>query len=187
MGQSDGRFVCQGSSGPRTAAYARYSGHLSEAASHRHERGWRGSRHTEVHLGLHYPSGLAPPGRFCPCWDIHRTNYREISPALLGLKTSTDKRAILDCGRKMLHFVGEGDVQLILPPKSESYPVESAPSGHLLLPISLYDQLNRAQEEREETVVHHLLHDGLGKKSYRKVTGQPVKNRRIRVLRCPAV
>jgi hypothetical protein len=59
-------------------------------------------------------------------------------PALLGLKTLIDRRAILDCTTLQLHFLGPGDLVLNLPPGSESFQLVQAPSGHLMLPCCDY-------------------------------------------------
>ena len=51
------------------------------------------------------------------------------------------KRAILDCGKRMLNLPGDGDVEIILPPGSVSYPLEKVPSGHLARVINNYEKL----------------------------------------------
>ena len=55
-------------------------------------------------------------------------------PALLGLRSLQENRAILDLSKKQLHFVGRGEPTLVLPPGSETFQLETAISGHLLLP-----------------------------------------------------
>ena len=60
---------------------------------------------------------------------------------LLGLKTLEGKRAILDCGKRMLHLPGDGNVEIVLPLGSVSYPFEKVPSGHLALVIVNYEKL----------------------------------------------
>ena len=57
-------------------------------------------------------------------------------PALLGLRSLQENRAILDLEKKQLHFVGPGEPTLVLPPGSETFQLESAMSGHLLLPCT---------------------------------------------------
>ena len=57
-------------------------------------------------------------------------------PALLGLRALEQNRAILDLAKKQLHFIGEGEPTLVLPPGSESFQLETAVSGHLLLPCT---------------------------------------------------
>ena len=65
-------------------------------------------------------------------------------PPLLGLRALTEHRAVIDCGLKQLHLLGPGEVQLILPPGSESYQLEAAPSGHLILPCGDYGRIGDA-------------------------------------------
>ena len=72
-------------------------------------------------------------------------------PALLGLKTLADNRAILDLGKNQLHFLGPGEPAMVLPPGSETFQLESAMSGHLLLPCTA----SVAATEGE----HHLFAD----------------------------
>ena len=57
-------------------------------------------------------------------------------PALLGLRSLQENRAILDLSKKQLHFVGPGEPTLVLPPGSETFQLETAISGHLLLPCA---------------------------------------------------
>jgi len=61
-------------------------------------------------------------------------------PGLLGLSALRKNRAILDCNTLQLHFCGPGDYHLekILPPGTETYQMEIAPSGHLVLPCCEY-------------------------------------------------
>ena len=61
-------------------------------------------------------------------------------PALLGLKTLMNHGAIIDCRNKKMFFCGPGDAKIELPPGSMAISLEQAPSGHLILPISEYDQ-----------------------------------------------
>ena len=55
-------------------------------------------------------------------------------PALLGLQSLIDSRAVLDFTDLRVHFCGPGSVGLQLPPGSESYQCVRALSGHLTLP-----------------------------------------------------
>ncbi len=71
-------------------------------------------------------------------------------PALLGLKTLIDKRAVLDLPNMQLHFLGPGDITLNLPPGSESYPIHHAPSGHLMLPCCEFQAARRRPAGDEE-------------------------------------
>ena len=59
-------------------------------------------------------------------------------PGLLGLSSLRKNRAILDMNTLQLHFLGPGDYNLhqSLPPGTESFQLETAPSGHLVLPCA---------------------------------------------------
>ena len=78
-------------------------------------------------------------------------------PALLGLKTLQDRRvkkgAILDCDRRLLHFPSEGEITLKLPPGSETFQLEAAESGHLLLPCDSFQHVPSSALPGE----HHLF------------------------------
>ena len=55
-------------------------------------------------------------------------------PALLGLKTLSKYRALIDTHNKQLIFVGEGGYKLQLSPGSKAFQLHSAKTGHLMLP-----------------------------------------------------
>ena len=67
-------------------------------------------------------------------------------PGLLGLMSLTKKRAIIDCQKRQLHFVGPGDYDLetTLPAGTESFQCEISPSGHMVLPCS---EFSKTEEE----------------------------------------
>ena len=69
-------------------------------------------------------------------------------PGLLGLNSLVNRRAILDCITKRLHFLGPGDydLQSALPPGSKTYQLETAPSGHLILPCTRYAASDQQQK-----------------------------------------
>ena len=62
-------------------------------------------------------------------------------PGLLGLRALQRNRAVLDFNTLQLHFCGPGsyDLQTGLPPETESFQYEIAPSGHLVLPCCEYE------------------------------------------------
>jgi len=68
-------------------------------------------------------------------------------PGLLGLSSMRDRRAILDMVTNRLYFLGQGDYDLhsVLPTGTEEYQLETAPSGHLLLPIDHYAEFDQRQ------------------------------------------
>ena len=68
-------------------------------------------------------------------------------PGLLGLQSMRDRNAILDMKTLQLHLCGPGDYDLLpaLPPGTESFQCELAPSGHLVLPCSEYAGVDREE------------------------------------------
>ena len=69
-------------------------------------------------------------------------------PALLGLRSLMQHNAVIDCRTRRLYLCGPGDVEITPPPGSEVLQLEQAPSGHLVLPISAYHELERFQANR---------------------------------------
>ena len=64
-------------------------------------------------------------------------------PGLLGLESLKSKKAVVDVDRKLLICPGPGGVEMQYSPGTRVYQLEEAPSGHLLLPVTAYDQLKR--------------------------------------------
>lgn len=60
-------------------------------------------------------------------------------PALLGLKSLSEKRCIIDTFNRRLIFVGEGGYRLTLSPGSRTYPLHSAQTGHLMLQCDAWE------------------------------------------------
>ena len=75
----------------------------------------------------------------------HRASYRcpviENSgvPGLLGLHSLRENRCTTDCYNGALYQVAEGDYQLTLPEGSRRYPLDSALSGHWMLPVTEWE------------------------------------------------
>ena len=77
-------------------------------------------------------------------------------PALLGLRTLAQNGALLDMSRKQLHFMPQGtEATIVLPPGAETFQLESAQSGHLLLPCGEFGALKGGEVVGE----HHLFAD----------------------------
>ena len=68
-------------------------------------------------------------------------------PSLLGLQTLIDNKAILDFGTRQLHFIKNGAATIDLPSGSSTFQLEHAPSGHLVLPCSNFQE---AEEQRKK-------------------------------------
>ena len=62
-------------------------------------------------------------------------------PALLGLRSLRQLRALLDIVNNRIHFLGPGDATIQLPPGTRTYNLEESESGHLMLPVSEFQQL----------------------------------------------
>ena len=69
-------------------------------------------------------------------------------PGLLGLQSLEDMNAVIDFGRRTLHIPGAGNVDLrsLLPAETETYNLAKAPSGHLLLPCTHYEEFDKQQK-----------------------------------------
>ena len=74
-------------------------------------------------------------------------------PGLLGLTALRENRAILDFTTLKLHFCGPGDVRMseALPPGTDSFQLEIAPSGHIVLPCCEFD--DRAEAKHSLTLL----------------------------------
>lgn len=57
-------------------------------------------------------------------------------PALWGLQSLSRQRVLIDCYNKRVYLVGPEGYNLSCSPGTKSYELESARSGHLLLPIT---------------------------------------------------
>ena len=80
-------------------------------------------------------------------------------PGLLGLTALRDNRAVLDFTTLKLHFCGPGDVRMTeaLPPGTDSFQLEVAPSGHIVLPCCEFGEQEQAKHtltllSRQQTV-----------------------------------
>ena len=67
-------------------------------------------------------------------------------PALLGLRSLRELRAVLDMINNRLILCGPGDLQFTPPPGSRTFQLKASRSGHLLLPFSDYQRLKESPE-----------------------------------------
>ena len=49
----------------------------------------------------------------------------------------------MDMGRKMIIFPGSGEVKMELPPGSQEIPLQTSPSGHLVMVIDDFENLSK--------------------------------------------
>jgi hypothetical protein len=75
-------------------------------------------------------------------------------PGLLGLTSLTKLRALIDLTTNQVHFLGpdQCDLKSVLPPGTESYQLEYAPSGHLLLPCNHFKEFDEEQKNGKLTL-----------------------------------
>ena len=80
---------------------------------------------------------------------VNRSNL----PGLLGLQALRSRNGILDLKNLQLHLCGPGeyDLQTCLPPGTESFQCELAPSGHMVLPCCNYAGVDREESGRLDT------------------------------------
>ena len=76
-------------------------------------------------------------------------------PGLLGLTALRKNRAILDFSTLKLHFCGPGDIKTdeALPPGTESFQLEHAPSGHLVLPCCEFSVPQSTRDDSSLTLL----------------------------------
>ena len=74
-------------------------------------------------------------------------------PGLLGLHALRARNAILDLKTLQIHLCGPGDYDLpqYLPPGTESFQCEIAPSGHMVLPCCNYSGVDQEESGRLDT------------------------------------
>ena len=81
-------------------------------------------------------------------------------PGLLGLAALTKNRGILDFNTMELHFCGPGDYDLgkALPPGTDTFQLEKAPSGHMVLPCCEYPTTGEPAKSEEYTLTLMAKH-----------------------------
>ena len=84
-------------------------------------------------------------------------------PGLLGLVALMKNRAILDFNTLTLYFLGPGNYKLedALPPGTDAYQCEQAPSGHLVLPCCEYARGKPRDDEQPLTLIANTAPPGL--------------------------
>ena len=70
-------------------------------------------------------------------------------PALLGLNTLHEQRAVIDCFNRQIVFIGPGGYQLKASPGSRTYKLHAAETGHLLLPCDCWEQARIKPGEKQ--------------------------------------
>ena len=75
-------------------------------------------------------------------------------PGLLGLNSLRSRRAVIDCHTRKMYFLGPGDYDLAagMPTGTQTFQLETAPSGHLVLPISHFKEVDEKQKHGNLTL-----------------------------------
>ena len=68
-------------------------------------------------------------------------------PALLGLRSISSKQGVLETapGKERLSFPGPGGYEISWSPGTEHFDLKSAPSGHLVIPLGKFENINTQQ------------------------------------------
>ena len=78
-------------------------------------------------------------------------------PALLGLETLIERRAIMDFTMMRLFFTGPGETDINPCPGTDEFDMLQAPSGHLMLPCCEYGPKNTRKNravDADKLVLH---------------------------------
>ena len=75
-------------------------------------------------------------------------------PCLLGLEALTRMKAIIDLSTNQIHLCGPGDYDLasLLPPGTKTIQCEKAPSGHMVMPCDLYNEVPVSHGVKEKNL-----------------------------------
>ena len=73
-------------------------------------------------------------------------------PALLGLRTLVERRAIIDLPNMQISFTGQGETKINYSPGTDTFKMYHAPSGHLMLPCCEY-----SAKQRQDLMDHLAL------------------------------
>ena len=112
--------------------------------------------HYDVHLPCAIP--LADGG-VLKCTFTTPTVPNSTLPALLGLQSLKNSRAIIDTNDSKVYFLGPGDYDLMkgLPPGTKQIQCEHAPSGHMMMPVDSYDELDKLERQGGLTIEETVL------------------------------
>ena len=71
-------------------------------------------------------------------------------PLLWGLRSIAEKRGVIDTYNKRIYLMGYGGYSMNCARGTRYFELETAPSGHLMLPITCYDR-PKAEDQGGET------------------------------------
>jgi len=77
-------------------------------------------------------------------------------PALLGLESLEQHKAIIDTNRMLLIFPGPAGIRMLCSPGTVVHKLEKSMTGHLLLPITEWTQAKHqsSMQKHQHTVLH---------------------------------
>jgi hypothetical protein len=82
-------------------------------------------------------------------------NGQHSLPALLGLKTLMERRAIMDFTTMQISFTGPGEPKIDYSPGTDIFKMFQAPSGHLMIPCCEYQASNsRSSSSTDQLTLH---------------------------------
>ena len=99
---------------------------------------WQGT--VPIAVEGEYPSGFGVNVQSFECPIVEGDGGEDL-PALLGLKSMSEKNAILEMtpGKESLIFPGPGGYEIKLAPGYTKIPLQRAPSGHLCIPTGNFN------------------------------------------------
>ena len=88
-------------------------------------------------------------------------------PGLLGLQSLENNKAVWDFQQHKLYFLGPGDYDLrrALPPGTDVFQLEKAPSGHAVLPCCEFGGSSSSGSHDQHTLTLHSRQDPVGQMS----------------------
>ena len=102
-----------------------------------------------------YPSGHSTCVHQFECPIVEGEGGEDL-PALLGLKSMSEKNAILEMtpGKECLIFPGAGGYEIKLAPGFTRIPLVKAPSGHLCVPTDKFSSSSSSGLPKQEFTLH---------------------------------
>ena len=82
-------------------------------------------------------------------------------PRILGLRSMRAKNGVLEMepGKERLTFPGPGGYKIEWSPGTQHFPLEPAPSGHLIMPCGDFSKLQRSTGLPQASTMFHATHD----------------------------
>jgi hypothetical protein len=68
-------------------------------------------------------------------------------PALLGLRSMSEKRTLIDVYNKIMYFIGPGGYQIHCSPGTAQHDLETSPSGHLIMETTCWSKYEQSYKQ----------------------------------------